>query len=123
MRSQLSRVAIAGLVLCALLGTGVTLAQQDERFEDPVPLTTFDPLISPMVYQGGTVVLRVKVARSGHVEDIEIISGFPALTRPVVESVQQWTFTPAKLRGRAVDATTTVVVHVALQRTIAPPPG
>jgi protein TonB len=98
------------------------MSAQQGRFEEAMPLTTVDPLISPMVYEGGTVVLRVKVARSGRVDDIEVTSGFPALTRPVVEAVRRWTFTPAKLRGRPVEATTTIVVHVALQRTVAPPP-
>jgi protein TonB len=90
---------------------------------EPLPETTVDPVVSPMVYQGGTVVLRVTVGENGSVGEIEVVQPFPALTDPVVAAVRQWRFKPATLNGRAVSASTTVAVHVALVRTIAPPAG
>jgi len=104
-----------------IIGSLGGLAQRAEEYEEPLPLHTVDPLVSPLVFQGGTVVLRVLVSVSGQVSEIEVISGFPALTQPVIEAVRQWRFTPAKLDRRPIAARTTVVVHVALQRVVAPP--
>lgn len=114
-------VVIAGVLVAAVCGAGV-FAWQDDGYVEPVPSFVVDPVISPMVYQGGTVVLRVAVTAAGRVDDIEVVSGVPAITGPVLEAVRKWSFTPARLNDRPVAATTTVVVHVALQRTVAPPP-
>jgi TonB family protein len=106
----------AVLVLAA-----VSWGAQPEAFVEPLPETTVDPVVSPMVYQGGTVVLRVTVGESGSVGEIEVVQPFPALTDPVVAAVRRWRFKPATLNGRPVPASTTVAVYVALVRTIAPP--
>ncbi|MGE0703170.1 MAG: energy transducer TonB [Vicinamibacterales bacterium] len=127
MSAQLrSRVlAVAALAVTMVTAESVhplaAVAQPREEYQEPLPLRTVDPLLSPLVFQGGTVVLRVLVSVSGEVSDIEVISGFPALTQPVIDAVSQWQFTPARLDRRPIAATTTVVVHVALQRAIAPP--
>ncbi len=115
------REATAALVVVVICGA-VALGWQDEEYREPVPSATVDPLVSPLVHQGGTVVLRVDVTANGRVSDIEVVSGFPALTGPVVEAVTRWRFIPARLADRPVAARTTVVVHVVLQRAIAPPP-
>jgi len=106
----------------ALLLGYAALAAQDDRYEDAFPVHVVDPFVSPLVHQGGTVVLRVRVTPSGVVSGVDVVSGFPALTAPVVDAVRQWRFTPARRDDRAVSTETTVVVHVALQRTVAPPP-
>lgn len=125
MSTQHWRTMVAGLAVIAATGGGAgfaaQFAAQDEVFEDAVPLHTVDPVVSPMVHQGGTVVLRVAVTAAGRVADVEVVNGFPALTGPVVDAVTQWRFTPARLNDRPVPGKTTVVVHVALQRSIAPP--
>ncbi len=127
MPPQLRRAALTVAVLSALMFTAgspqrlVAFSQPDEEYQEPLPLRTVDPVVSPLVFQGGTVVLRVLVSASGQVSEIEVVSGFPALTQPVIDAVRRWRFTPAKLDRRPIAATTTVVVHVALQRAIAPP--
>lgn len=127
MPSRSRRTASTVAVLAVLMLTAGSLSriaaftQQDEEYQEPLPLRTVDPLVSPLVFQGGTVVLRVQVSASGQVSEIEVLSGFPALTQPVLEAVRQWRFTPAQLDRRPVAAATTVVVHVAIQRAVAPP--
>ncbi|HXH07494.1 MAG TPA: energy transducer TonB [Vicinamibacterales bacterium] len=95
-------------------------AAQDLRFEPPVPEQTVDPVVSPLTWRGGTVVLRVRVAKDGSVADVDVLQSFPALTDAAVKAVEQWRFAPARLGGRPVEATTTVVVHVTIVRTVTP---
>jgi len=108
-------------LLLVAIGGVAALAWQDEEFEDAFPLTTVDPVVSPMTYQGGTVVLRVSVSATGGVSDIEVVTGHPGLTDAVLAAVRQWRFRPARQENRPVPSRTTVAVHVALQRNVAPP--
>jgi TonB family protein len=112
---------LAGLAVLAFVA-GAAVSAQDKTFVDAVPLHTVDPFVSPMVVQGGTVVLRVSVTAAGLVSDVDVVIGFPALTTAVLDAVRQWRFTPARRADRPVPTVTTVVVHVSLQRTVAPPP-
>ena len=116
------RRSLLAVSVALVLAAGSSSAQPN-AFEDPLPETTVDPVISPVAYQGGTVVLRVAVAEDGTVTAVEVVKPFPALTDAVVAAVDQWRFKPATLNGRNVAASTTVAVHVALIRTVAPPPG
>lgn len=112
------------LALCAALAFGaVEPRAQSSDFEEPMPEATIDPVISPTVYQGGMVVVRVTVAETGAVADVNVVRPFPALTEAVVAAVRQWRFKPARLKGRVVAATTNVAVQVTLIRTVAPPAG
>ena len=114
------RILFRTVLACALtLGFASARAQQT-AFQEPIPEQTVDPVIAPLVYQGGMVILRVIVKEDGSVAGIEVVKPFPALTDPVVAAVRQWRFTPARRDGRAVEATTTVAVHVVLMRTIVP---
>ena len=104
-------------LLVLLLGS---LRSQETTFEEPLPEQTVDPVISPFVWRGGTVVMRVWVDATGAVTRIEVLEPFPALTDPVVAAVRQWRFKPARLGGRPVAASTTVAMHVAIIRTVVP---
>jgi TonB family protein len=108
------------VLACGLVAAAFSSQGHPTKFEDSVPETTVDPVIAPVVYQGGTVVMRVTVAVDGSVTRIEVVRPFPALTDPVVTAVRQWRFKPARLDGRPVEATTTVALHVALIRTVVP---
>jgi protein TonB len=93
---------------------------QQFQFQEPVPEQVVDPLVSPLTYTGGTVVVRVTVAPTGQVTDVEVVRPFPALTEPVAAAVREWRFKPATVGGRPVEARTTVAVHVSLVRTVVP---
>jgi TonB family protein len=111
------RVTGPALIVFACLSVAAAAARVQRGFEDPVPRTTVDAAISPMVYQGGTVVLRVRVNADGSVAAIDPVKPVPALTEPVVAAVRQWQFTPARRNGVVTAATTTVAVQIVLVRT------
>ncbi len=114
------RILFSTALACALAAGLLSARVQQDEFQDPIPEQTVDPVIAPMVYQGGMVVMRVTVTVDGAVAGIDVVKPFPALTDPVVAAVRQWRFTPARRDGRPVEAITTVAVHVALMRTVIP---
>ena len=118
--TPVNRILFRTALACALTVGLVSARAQQDTFQDPVPAQTVDPVIAPMVYQGGMVIMRVTVKVDGSVAGIEVVKPFPALTDPVVAAVRQWRFTPARRDGLPVEATTTVAIHVALMRTVVP---
>jgi TonB family protein len=108
-------IAVGVVALAAASG-----AVQPTPFQEAVPVTTVEPTISPLVHQGGTVVLRAQVAPTGVVSAVDVVQPYPALTEPVVAAVRQWRFAPARLNGQAVEARTMVAVHVVIDRTVIP---
>jgi protein TonB len=52
----------------------------------------------------GAVELEAVVSEGGTVEKVNILSGNPVLTRPAVEAVKRWKFTPFTADGKAVKA-------------------
>jgi TonB family protein len=114
--------ALLALTAAMSLGVMSSGAQPGTNvFVEPIPETTVDPAISPVTYQGGTVVVRVAVTEDGTVDSVEVVRPFPALTDAVVAAIRQWRFKPATFDGRTVAASTNVALHVALVRSIAPP--
>ena len=91
---------------------------QPDTYEGPIPISTVEPVISPLVYAGGMVATRVKVAADGSVMDVEVLTAFPALTDPVVNAVRQWRFTPATRDGKAVEGVAIVAVQIHMNRAV-----
>lgn len=58
----------------------------------------------------GTVELDVLVGESGGVEKVDIVSGNPMLTRPAVNAVRGWKFTPFTDGGKAVKAVAPIAI-------------
>lgn len=114
------RLAVLFASLFVVGATAASSPVQESGFEEPVPETTVDAKISPLVFQGGTVVVRVKVAADGRVASVDVIKGFPALTEPVVRAVGDWRFRPARLNGRPVEASTSVAVQIVIIRNVVP---
>ena len=104
------------LVAAALLVTIPGLSGSQGVFEPATAVEFVDPVISPLVVSGGTVVLRVEVDAAGGVTGVEAVRPVAALTEPAVAAVRQWRFTPARLGGKPLKSTTTVAVHVAIVR-------
>src|ERR1700690_2505875 len=69
----------------------------------------YPPLARPARIQG-SVVLRVRVNKSGDVTDIQLFSGHPMLAPAAIEAVKQWKYKPYLLNGEAVDVETDVTV-------------
>lgn len=114
------RYAAAGALLLILLMVivirGVNAAQAE--CGGPVPIRTVEPVISPLVYSGGTVVAQVFVDATGRVSDVRVLTRVPALVDPVVSALKQWTFRPAVIDGRPAASCTTVAVHISLVRNV-----
>jgi periplasmic protein TonB len=60
--------------------------------------------------EGGIVVLRAIISKTGTVSDLQVISGAMILRAPVLNSVKQWTYRPYLLNGQPVDVETQIVV-------------
>lgn len=64
----------------------------------------------------GTVTLEAIIDERGHVSDVRVRSGLPmGLDQAAVDTVQGWTFEPAKLAGRPVKVRYTLTVKFQLQ--------
>jgi TonB family protein len=63
----------------------------------------------------GVVVVRVTVAKDGHVRDAKALSGPGPLRGAATKAVKQWKYKPYLLHGSAVEVTTTVSIPFTLQ--------
>jgi TonB family protein len=75
------------------------------------------PAYPPLARQAriqGTVVLRVRISKSGDVENVRLVSGHPMLAPAAIEAVKQWKYQPYLLYGDPIEAETNVTVNFAL---------
>jgi TonB family protein len=68
------------------------------------------PQIAKTAHIEGTVVLNIRVAEDGKVQQVNVVSGPPVLLRAAMDAVKQWTYQPTLLNGEAVSVQTTVEV-------------
>jgi TonB family protein len=119
--AALQRVLLgAGVV--SVLALEASGAQRAPVYESPVPVTTVEPAIPPMIVSGGMVVASVRVGPDGRPRAVTVLTPYPALTQPVVAAIRQWTFAPGTRDGDPIEATTVVAVQVKLVRD-GPAPG
>lgn len=59
------------------------------------------PAMAKQLKIEGKVELEAVVAENGQVEKVSIVSGNPVLTRPAVEALKHWKFTPFLVDGKA----------------------
>jgi len=67
------------------------------------------------MHKEGVVVLQALITANGDVQKIEILkSDHPLFSKSAIDAVSQWTYRPAKLRGKpvAVYFTVTVMFHI-----------
>ena len=84
-------------------------------------LTRVDPVYpAEAKSQGvqGSVVLAAAIGRDGRVQDLQVISGPPALATAALIAVRQWTYSHYLLNGSPTPVQTTVTVNFSLS----PPP-
>ncbi len=63
----------------------------------------------------GTVSMSVIVAEDGHVEQIKVLSGEPALQQAAMDAVRQWMYQPFLLRGKPAKVVTVVNLGFRIQ--------
>jgi TonB family protein len=62
----------------------------------------------------GPVVLEVRIAEDGAVENLQLISGQPLLARAAMDAVKQWRFKPRSTSGQAIERETRVTLDFRL---------
>jgi protein TonB len=62
------------------------------------------PAMAKQLKIEGQVELEAIVTETGAVEKVNIVSGNPVLTRPAVDAVKRWKFSPFLADGKAVKA-------------------
>jgi tetratricopeptide (TPR) repeat protein len=70
------------------------------------------PVCPPGTRASDQVKLTIVIAKNGEVQDIEVISGHPALVPAVSDAVKQWTFRPSRLNNLPVEVITRVDVNM-----------
>ncbi|MGP8244048.1 MAG: energy transducer TonB [Bryobacteraceae bacterium] len=72
------------------------------------------PAIARQLKLEGTVEVEAVVALDGSVEQVNIVSGNPVLTRAAVAAVKKWKFTPIKADGKPVKALAPLILSFKL---------
>jgi protein TonB len=73
----------------------------------------YPPMARQLKIQGA-VEVEATLSENGQVESVTIVSGNPVLTKPVVEAVKKWKFTPQTQDGKPVRAIAPVTVNFSL---------
>jgi len=71
---------------------------------------TYPPLARQARIQG-TVVLKIVIAKSGDVQDVQLVSGHPMLAPAAIAAVKQWKYQPYLVNGDPADVETAVQVN------------
>jgi len=79
-------------------------APQEAGFSPPVPVSVVGVNYPPQALFGGDVLLDALIDSSGKLADLKVVSGDGPFLEPALGAVRTWTFTPAHLDGRAVEA-------------------
>jgi TonB family protein len=58
----------------------------------------------------GIVSLRVAVARTGEIRDVQVLKGDPLLIPAALGAVKQWRYSPCMVNSEAVEVTTVVEI-------------
>jgi protein TonB len=80
-------------------------------------VTKVAPVYPPLARQAriqGTVILKVRINKSGDVETMQLFSGHPMLAPAAIEAVKQWKYKPSLLNGGPVNVETQVRVNFKL---------
>lgn len=64
----------------------------------------------------GTVHLNAVIGKTGHVENLKVVSGPNELQTSAVDAVRQWEYKPFLLNGDPVEVNTTISVVYSLQK-------
>ena len=62
----------------------------------------------------GVVLIKVTINKQGNVENMQLVSGHPALAQAAIDAVKQWKYKPYLLNGEPVEVETQVMVNFTL---------
>jgi protein TonB len=75
------------------------------------------PVYPPLAKQAkiqGTVRFTAYIAKDGHIESLELVSGHPLLAAAAQNAVKQWVYRPTLLNGDPVEVVTQIDVNFTL---------
>ncbi|HEY1464677.1 MAG TPA: energy transducer TonB [Terriglobales bacterium] len=72
------------------------------------------PRVAMMTHTEGEIVMRAVISRTGTIENLQVISGSPFLSRAAIDAVRQWRYRPYELNGQPVEVETQIVVNFTL---------
>ena len=72
------------------------------------------PAIAKLARIQGSVLLRAVISRGGTIENLQAVSGPPALVSAAMSAVRQWRYRPYVLNGEAVEVDTQITVNFVL---------
>ena len=107
----------ASLVLCAVLGAGLSACSADQEIESPSPLSASVPINYPLDLwdQGieGSSMLRVRVTDLGNVDSVVVMesSGYAAFDSSAVRGARTLRFSPARQGDKRIEVWAHVPVH------------
>jgi TonB family protein len=98
-------VSIALLAVFTALGSAEIRVPTPDGLRAAVkrPQPDYNPMAKQMKVQGD-VEVDVKITPEGGVEDVQVVSGNPMLSAPVVKTLKDWKFTPFQQDGKATPA-------------------
>ena len=64
----------------------------------------------------GTVTLRARITKAGHLQDIRVLKGNPIFVREAVRVVKQWRYTPCLIESKSVEVITTLDINFNLSQ-------
>lgn len=74
------------------------------------------PALAKQTRTEGTVTFTALIARSGVIQNLQLVSGNPMLAPAAAAAVRQWRYRPTLLSGEPVEVVTTIEVHFKLSR-------
>jgi len=75
------------------------------------------PQYPPLARQArvqGTVVLQAVIGKDGTVQNLQVLSGHPMLTRGAMDAVKQWRYEPCYLNGEPVEVDRQININFTL---------
>ncbi|HEY1802225.1 MAG TPA: TonB family protein [Terriglobales bacterium] len=72
------------------------------------------PHLALVTHTEGSVMLQAVISREGIIENLQVVSGSPYLSRAAVDAVRQWRYRPYRLNGEPVEVETQIVVNFTL---------
>lgn len=73
------------------------------------------PMVAKSQRIQGTVTLAAIISKSGHIADLEVISGPKELRKSSIDAIKTWKYTPYLLNGHPVEVRTEIHVEYSLQ--------
>jgi TonB family protein len=118
----MKKYLVAALLLVILTSAALSQARPSgvrlsENVAQGLLIKKVAPVYPPLARQAriqSTVVLKVRISKTGDVESVQLFSGHPMLAPSAIEAVKQWKYKPYLLDGEPVEVETNVTVNFTL---------